>query len=274
MPRLSDLIPPIIYRFLKKKNTAERKVLPEYASFAEAVENGDYHSHKIARVVRLKTERYIRNLEKSLKDKQEIQNLFVVGYIINNIGCSKISFTDIGGACGAYFFLTSRYYQEHILNWRVVETEEMVDEASPSFADGVLIFSKENEISIEDRSVCILQGVLQYFSDPLGYLNEILKMGYKYIYISRLPVTVDQGKSIITLHESRLIDHGPGNLDGVQDESVRIAYTILDKKSLFNCIKESGYNFDIVFQESDKYSLPFKSNDILIENIGFLISKN
>ncbi len=138
--------------------------------------------------------------------------------------------------------------------------------------DNVLSFTENIDTVFQNFNypVCVAQGVIQYVPDPLTFLAKLLNSSYHFIYISRLPVSLDLDSAIITIQPSRLRDNGPGSID-IPDEIVNVASTILAKNTFYKVIEESKYRIRFKFEESDSYYMTFPDKEVNLQNIGVLL---
>src|SRR5450432_377108 len=276
MVNFRDIIPPIIYQQLtrKRRSFSGKLVMPQFATFEEAEKAGSYNNKIIAEVVSLKTRKYIQDIPIVLREKQDIQNLFVINDVLNHIKDRKLTIVEIGGACGAFYFFVSKFFPGQIKQWEIVETKEMVEAAKENaYFDNVLNFSENIDTVFQNfnSAVCVAQGAIQYIPDPLTFLSKLLNSNYNFIYISRLPVNLNLDTAVITIQPSQLRDNGPGSID-ISDEIVNVASTILTKNEFFKVIEESKYKIRFRFEESDSYSMTFPHMEVHLQNIGVLLT--
>lgn len=159
---------------------------------------------------------------------------------------------DIGGACGAHYFIANHFLRGSVeIKWHVVETYNMVQKGK-LLEDGQLMFFEDIKEAIADyQGVDLLfsSSTLQYVPNPLKTIDEILKCAAEYIFITRLPLLEHIIGQIITIQTSNYSGNGPGPLpNGMKDGLVRYPITLLEKGLLESKIKER-YEELILFEE-------------------------
>ncbi|HLX55120.1 MAG TPA: hypothetical protein VKR58_14335, partial [Aquella sp.] len=139
--------------------------------------------------------------------------------------------------------------------------------------DNILSFSENIGTIFKNlnSAVCVAQGAIQYIPDPLTFLSKLLNSNYNFIYISRLPVTLNLDRAVITVQSSQLRDNGPGTID-ISDEIVKVTSTILTENEFYEVIEGSKYKIRFGFQESDKYSMTLAHKEVHLQNIGVLLT--
>jgi putative methyltransferase (TIGR04325 family) len=149
---------------------------------------------------------------------------------------------DFCGAAGAHYKLARHILPASIsLDWLVVETPEMVAQASSVFSSGELRFSTSSDMQGAD--LLHLSGVLQYLADPMGTLAVLLATRPRQILISRMSLGNDE----VTIQRSRLKDNGPGPLpSGVKDREVRYPHTSLRMDAILQSL--AGYDTLATFE--------------------------
>ena len=273
MIHLKSIIPPALYPFF-------RPSLPEYENFEQAVSaTKGYENQEIVDVVYHKTDIF-RTMLCNAKDanvgidRQTAQNMFVLSYTASEKG-SPLNVLDLGGALGATYFLMDRLLPGIIGQWHIVETAPMVNAGRSLFANHKLTFDDHIQKVLSDYNnldLIFASGVLQYISQPLEILKQILAAG-EFIYLTRTIVGLDINRHHITHQVTAIADHGPGPLPGgfidVKTLQPMVIIPYQDVVSLLqrNCIPIFN------FEESGETSIQIGSRGIKTKMIGSLLRK-
>lgn len=270
-----SLIPPILLRLISFYRQKKR-FLGEYKSYEEAVKLGSYNNDDIVDRVSQKTSILKKSTDKIIRDKLTLQNLFIIQNILFDFkNRAKLDIVDVGGACGKYYIQVSKF-SPHIINrWIVVEASKMAKEGNKEFSNAHLQFVDDLDkalIKVKNRDLCIAQGVIQCLPKPIDYLGKILNLGFKYIYISRLPLGVNISKPIICVQVSSLLEHGPAiSNDKIVDKVVYYPTTILPEKKFLKMLSTSGYKITFQFDENEYPNLNFGNRKVLVKTVGLLL---
>jgi putative methyltransferase (TIGR04325 family) len=275
--KLRELIFPLPFG---ASRSSRESVLPEYDSFASALNDSDsYEDAGVIEVVSLKTQAYRHHLSSGedsiVSDRQTVQNMFVISYV--QPSHRPITVLELGGACGASYFALDHLLPGKIGTWTIVETSAMSAAGRASFQNGkIKFFDNLSEASLEVGSfdLVIAQGSLQYCSDPLQTLSALLALDFRYFYVTRTTVAMgnkDEG-SIITRQETRLSEHGPGALEGISDRRSTQPLTIIPYESICHRVSASCKT---LFQFDEGESVPWfiGSRIVTAKTIGFLAMK-
>jgi putative methyltransferase (TIGR04325 family) len=98
---------------------------------------------------------------------------------------------DFGGSLGSLYWQHRDCLERRgRVLWRVVEQPHFVDVGRREFASDGLSFWASLEEAMHGWSAhtLLVSGVLQYLSDPLGFLQSALAQGFPYVIIDRLPL--------------------------------------------------------------------------------------
>lgn len=257
--------------------------LKEYDSFESALRDSDsYEDPRLIDVVAQKTRRYRETLAASasrkITNRQTAQILFVLSHVQPD---HPLEVLEVGGACGAGYFEVKNLLPERIARWSITET--------PAMAAAGNKFAKEDQLSFHSdltsatsvlgrRDLAIAQGVLQYASNPLQLLRDLLELGFSYVYVTRTVVAVGANAAIaqpiFTRQETDISAHGPGKLEGAAiDGKSSQPLTIAGLESVSQTVSAAGellYWFD----ESDDRVLTIGSRPVTVRDIGFLAKKS
>lgn len=170
--------------------------LPAYKNFDQALaDTKGYEDRNVIQVVSFKTEVLKKTLADSngrttISDRQTVQNMFVLSYAWAG---RPLKVLDIGGACGANYFVLDHILPSKIGSWSVLETPGMVAEGRRLFQDIRLTFIEDIDWGMAGRcdfDLLFGSGVLQYLPNPLRALDGWLKMDTPFIYLTRLLLSV------------------------------------------------------------------------------------
>jgi putative methyltransferase (TIGR04325 family) len=206
-----------------------------FRTYSEALSACDgYEAADLVAVVVAKTKAYVPPYDLTAAQA------FSLGALSAASG-NPIRVLDFGGAAGAHYKLA-----RHILpatkrlDWLVVETPEMVAQASPLSSDE-LRFSTYPDM--QDADLLHLSGVLQSLPDPMQTLAALLATRPRQVIICRMSL----GGGEVTIQRSRLKDNGPGPLpSGVKDREVRYPHTSLRMDAILQAM--AGYDTLATFE--------------------------
>ena len=102
---------------------------PEYSSFEEAIKQADgYEDNILTKVVVTKGKKFAENLPKT--KQLDLSSLRTFIGLASSLNSKKLTVLDFGGAAGTHYFIARSILSEDInLDWRVVETNQMSQEA-------------------------------------------------------------------------------------------------------------------------------------------------
>ena len=170
---------------------------------------------------------------------------------------------DFGGGAGTTYFEAKHFFPEKDFEWIILETKTMVNMAQTSnYSNNELKFISDfAELDDIEIDLVIANSSLQYTDNPTEYLNKLIKLKAKYLYITRMPLT--NGDSEKVLQASVLGENGPqvenqfvnktriniqatvvskNTFENLLERCYQITYRILEEKSGFNA---SGRSFDL-----------------------------
>jgi putative methyltransferase (TIGR04325 family) len=275
--RLNNIIPRI---FRHESPTSSPCPLDEYQTFNSAMKDSDtYEDPGVIEVVALKTQAHRKSLSaraaQAVSSRQTVQNMFVVSYAAAN--SRPIHVLELGGACGASYFELNHLLPGMIGSWGIVETRGMAAAGRKLFENHTIKFFDNLSAAMADRGnpdLVIAQGVLQYCQDPLETLDNLLKLEFTYLYITRTAVSSESPTvgTIITKQVTNLSDHGPGVFpSGLTDRKSSQALTIIPYESVSSRIAAACRPL-VWFDEGDGTQL-IGSRTVTTRTMGVLANK-
>ena len=269
---LTDITPPVLLRLRRGPAVRLRS-----ASEAASVNWRAYHDARIVDIVSRKTAVYRRELDtgnpRLVGNRQMTQDMFVLARVHPN---KPLSVMELGGACGATYFEQDRLQPGRIRSWYVVETPPMAAAGSQQFADGRLAFFTDRHDAvarIAERDLLIVKGVLQYLQDPLGTLEDLLRFGFDYFYVSRTEVGVDVDRPLILERTAALSEHGPGPAPrGFRDGMCTVPAMIVPNGAVLARIAP-GYRVAYLFDEDGGDRVRAGRRGVTTRMLGFLAER-
>ena len=161
-----------------------------------------------------------------------------------------MSIVDFGGACGAHYFETRRFFSSEIIfKWCVVETKEMVKSAKQHNIENKELFFIDSLSEINFPVDFIhSSGALQSVSNYSQYLSELMRLNAKYMLFNRMMFN-ENDCDIVTIQESRMSANGPGLMpEKYTDKSIFYPHTTIALKK-FSEILHDKYKDEWVFEE-------------------------
>lgn len=220
---------PMLVRILKHAARPPRRFATFEAALAACDQVG-YESEDIASVVTHKTQAFRSQLQETAQlDLGTVKTLIGAG-LASDAG--KLRVLDFGGGAGYHFAITERALgQGREITWCVVETPAMV-RAAEAHQDERLRFMDSIDKAVATLGqvdLVFTSGALQYCPDPLAYLQRLVDVGAKQIYIMRTELT-DRPETIHSVQTSKLSSNGPGPLpDGFQDRLLTYPITYVSR---------------------------------------------
>ena len=186
------LIPPLITKLFN--HSPKKQTQPTYSSFQAALSSaGSYEEDVLIKVIVAKTIKFIADYEPrqiisfdNLSNSRTVRTLLAVISGINK-NKNQINILDFGGSAGVHYFTARQLLNSNIkLNWVIVETKSMVDEAkAKGLENEELKFFKSIE---EAKHFCKTYDViysnyaLGYTPDPIEYLSQLLKLDFNILF--------------------------------------------------------------------------------------------
>ena len=263
--KIKKFLPPFIQNKLNINYSFE--LYPDYKT---ALADGDgYEDENLVKVIIAKT----LNLKDRLKKNPTLDapSLRIFVAIANSIKDNQLTVLDFGGSAGAHYFIVKSILGEDInLDWRVVETPKMVEEAVKNklenkeltFYDNLASATNEKKI---DLAVAI--GSVHYTENPYDILKEIVKKNPSYLFLTRTPLAK---KELILLQETSYSKNGIGKIPeemNIKDKKIKYPVTILNREKVENIIN----NYGNILLKIDEDKAAYKTKSESFDLFGYLV---
>jgi len=254
----------------------------EYDSFESALRDSDsYEDPRVVEVVSRKTRHYRETLvadeSRKITSRQTAQNVFVLSYVEPR---RPLEILEVGGACGASYFEMKHLLPGRIVQWSIFETPAMAAAGNGLPNENGLSFHGDLEsgtAALGRRDLAIAQGVLQYASDPLRMLSDLLRLGFSYVYVTRTVVAVGADapidRPIFTKQETDISAHGPGKLQGEMVDGKSSQPLVIAGLESISATISGACEILYWFDESDDRVLLIGGRLVTVRDIGFLAKK-
>jgi len=232
-----DLILPFI-RKLTKKNLSL-----VYSSYEAALEDADgFDDLLLTKVIVTKGKKFAKNLE---TDKTiDLMMLRTSIGITSVLKSNSLKVLDFGGAAGAHYFITRSLLDDDIkIDWRIVETTAMVNEAAQQGLQNeelAFYYSIDAAAQGDEFDLVFASSSVHYTPRPYDVLNRLLSVKFKKFMLTRTAIANDEK---VLLQKSTLSGNGIGPIPeelGIKDQVISYPVTILNKKEVERIIKSYG----------------------------------
>jgi putative methyltransferase (TIGR04325 family) len=254
---LKDIIPPILIKIFRRsiKHIA-------YKSYLEALNNcpkAAYEDANIVKVVIEKNVAFSSLIEKDTTfDLGALRTLIGIGLAIPS---NSLKVLDFGGGGGYHFNIASTAFGNRVnFQWNVVETTAMAIEAQRLFNHNLKFFNNISDAAsnLGEIDLVFTSGALHCCSDPLFFLNELLNLNAKYLFITRTSFT-NSFEQVAIIQKSFLSTNGPGPLpNGFVDQAVYYPNVFVPILKVEEMITE---NYDIQFKIIEEKSAYIAGNN-------------
>jgi len=223
-----------------------------YAALKECSTQNGYENNELCSMIAEKTQNHVEKLKikpYTLNGTNVFLVLAIYHFLLKH-SVKSINIIDFGGACGAHYFETRRFFPtEIVFKWCVVETKEMVKSAKQhNIGNEELFFI--NDLS----NICFpvdfihSSGTLQSVSSYEQYLTELIRLNAKYMLFNRMTFN-ENDHDIVTIQESKMSANGPGPMpEKYTDKSIFYPHTTIAFKK-FSEILNDKYINEWVFEE-------------------------
>ena len=243
---LKQLIPPIIFSFIKNK--INNQIYNTYAEALKDCQDG-YESTDLVDVVVEKNKRFSSSIKNNpILDLGTLRTIIGIGLVKNK---SKLSVIDFGGAGGFHYTLAKiALGNETVLNWSVVETTAMMKKAKQlennelKFYDSIHLAQKE----LVNVDLVFTSGALHCCPNPTESLEQLININAKYIFITRTAFN-NSSSEIISTQISNLSENGVDPLPiEYKNKKLKYPVTFISKTLVENMLSKK-YNIQFTIAE-------------------------
>lgn len=259
---LVDYIPPILIKILR---SAVMRLKLRHTNI------DSYEQLELVELIIHKNLQLRQSMSLTDLDAMSFRTIAAVGLAAGN----KSDFTvlDFGGGAGHHQLLARNLFKKINFDWTVIETTAMSRLAQKEIVDQGLSFRSSLEALSESNNYDLIfsNSAIQYTSDPLNTLRELLKLQFEHFFITRVPLNVGNGQ-IKYQQESLLSQNGPGPAPKeMQKKWVKYENNIVSKDS-FESILNSALT--IWFSVDEGYWDPIRFGDQVKTYSYFGAAKN
>lgn len=186
-----------------------------YKTYEEAIQHCPREAYEDLDLVRVVVEKNILYQQKLKKESTFDLNAFRT---LIALGLSKrgksLNVVDYGGGGGYHYFIASKAFGNELsLNWCIVETPAMVDEAQRITSDNLKFFDNVNDAVKHLGSVDLVftSGTLHCCPQPLETLQKLIDIKSTYLFITRT-CFAESPEQFASIQKSYLSTNGPGPL--------------------------------------------------------------
>ena len=245
---------------------------PEYSSFEEAIKHADgYEDNILTKVVVAKGKKFAENLPKT--KQLDLSSLRTFIGLASTLNSKKLTVLDFGGAAGTHYFIARSILSKDIeLDWRVVETNQMTQEAKKQgLENSELKFfdSISNAVAYSKINLVFASSSIHYTPKPYEFLTSLATIDAEMLMITRTPIS---DIPVVLLQNSALSANGIGEMPSeieVPDKLISYPVSIMDRKEVELILKKFG---DIRLKiKEDKIS--FGTDKNTYDMWGYVVSK-
>lgn len=231
---------------------------------------GGYDDASIARLVADKTERHREWLltGRGMPSGVPVENALALQLLGRG---RPVNVLDLGGACGAACFEARAWLPAGVERWHVVETPSMVQTAERFTDESLRFFTdiEEAAAGLDDDSIGVLSGCLQYMDDPPTVLNRLLESSAA-LYVARTPLVMTGTAPLYMRQRTPLADHGPGRGAGeLENHAIYLPMVALPYAEFVEHLSSSG---EIVARFDEGEGVVVDGREI--QNHGFAVVTN
>jgi putative methyltransferase (TIGR04325 family) len=252
-------LPPLITSLLKQVITPRTR---KYETFQDALadcNNLGYSDTDIARQVVERTTQLISGSFRNQKFSDSDLRIVLMALIASRNGSIRV--LDFGGGAGYHYFLFKTLCPPSTkIDWLVLETQSMVRE-SQGIKNSELNFKSKIPVNSKDSfDLIIVASSLQYTSNPLTVLQQLIDLNSEFFCLTRTPLFLN-GDCLVTVQKSILSAHGPGDFNQLpQKKTVLTPITFLPKAAIVKAL-ESKYGVIQITQDAQS-SFQFNGKEI------------
>ena len=244
----------------------------EYASFEEAMKHADgYEDNILTKVIVAKGKKFAENLSNT--KSIDLLSLRTFIGLASTLNSKKLVVLDFGGAAGTHYFIAKSILSNDIaLDWRVVETTQMVKQARiQDLENNELKYFETIDNAVADSEIDLIfaSSSIHYTPKPYKVLTSLASINAKILMITRTPFT---DVSVVLLQHSALSANGVGEIPseiGVSDKEISYPVTIMGKHEVEAILKKFG---DIRLKISEG-KITYSSDKRSFDMWGYVVSK-
>lgn len=204
-----------------------------------------YTDPEVVKILLEKTKIFLEETEFNSQLNDSDLQIMVIQKVANLKNGSVV--IDFGGGAGIHYGNFKRNFPEIDINWIVIETDELVKQAKV-LENSELAFSSslsQAVKSFDEIDLVFSDSALQYCSNPISILNQLIETKPKNVILSRVMMT--ESSSYASYQTSMMSKNGPGKLPkGVLDFMLRVPVFITSKQDYIKTLKAS---YDIVYEK-------------------------
>jgi len=218
---------------------AAHKLSPSWEAAAAQESPGGYEALDLVELIQTRTA-YLRD---HAADYTRTTTDLCLALAIGKIAGDLVSVVDLGGACGAHYFIAKHLFPQVRFDWRVVETPAMV-RAAERFTTGELSFYTNLAAAwskLTPPLIAHTAGTLQCVPCPLDLFRALAGLGAPCLLLNRAGVH-DGARPIYSLHRHQLRENGQGVLpERFRDRPVAYPFAFVPRADLETEIRSAGY---------------------------------
>lgn len=200
MPRLAELIPPVIGRW-RSAILRRQGMFGSYASWTEAARHADGYDDTVIlervrqSLGRVRDGKAVYERDGVLFDRVHHSYPLLAG-LLHAAACrsNQLDVLDFGGSLGSSYFQCRRYLSPLArVSWNVVEQAGFVAVGRAEFESEVLHFFADIDACLATHrpNVLVLASVLQFLPDPAAIVAKLLATRFDAIVVDRTPMWHD-----------------------------------------------------------------------------------
>ncbi len=228
---------------LSLKKLRKYRLSTEYPSYEAAFEDADgYEDEILTKIIIGKGKKFAKELAENKEvDLMSLRTFIGISSAINS---NTLKMIDFGGAAGTHYYLAKSIISQDVaIDWRVVETAQMVKEAKEqgletdelSFYDSI-----DSATQDEHFDLVFASSSIHYTPNPYEILKELVNIKANKLVVTRTPIT---DKTIVLLQRSSLSANGTGAIPkewAIQDKVISYPATMLEKNKVEDIFKLFG----------------------------------
>lgn len=217
----------VFKNFWTKKNHLEYS--GPYKNWEEATLNSiGYSSNVVLKKVETATRNVLNGNSNYERDGTNFNQLPEINTLIKHLENLKpfnSKILDVGGGLGSLFINYKFFFDEFKIKYTVLEQENFCNRGQIIAKEfNLLIDFKRyiSEIDANDIDIVIMSSTLQYFKEWKKFVNEVISLKPKHIFIDRHPLTYGDSKILVQLNTN------------YYDEEVTYPIHIINEKEFLN----------------------------------------